>query len=364
MELLSQNYLTLLLITALTISLTCGGLLIKLCNKVFKPEHAVARQHEHPTPPGAGIGFAPLIVLFSLPIVFIDYISYEVSTFLVVMYVLSLAVAFMGYWDDKHDMSAKSRLAIQLIFTAIPVFLLEQVWPGVPYILEKVVLIVGWTWFLNIYNFMDGIDGYVGSHALFVSLVAAWLVPALAPLFLVVSVVMIGYLKINLPMPRAKIFMGDVGSTFLGYILGGLMFASLTVESAYAWSFFTLVMLFTLDATQTIVKRLIRGEKPIMQAHREHWFARMYDLHFTHKKILLLGLSVNMSLLVIVVLTYDNIGRFASPVLGALVFTALAQYVKCNEKKAGIKVPGFNKKDRYQVAAKKAGLKRDGVGQK
>jgi len=363
MHFIQQNYITLSLTLAFIISFLGAPYLVKFCAKVFKPENSIQRQHTTPTPTGGGMGFAPLIILVSLPIVFMEFASYKVSVFLLVMLVCSGLMALTGFLDDKHDLSAKRRVVIQLALTAIPVMLLQQVWPGVPYILEKLTLIIGWTWFVNTYNFTDGIDGYVSSHAVFVSIVGAFLVPIFAPLFLVVTAVMLGYLRVNLPIPRAKVFMGDVGSTFLGYVLGGLMYACLVVDGSYAFSFFTLVLLLASDTSQTIIKRIIRGERPLMQAHREHWFARMYDIGFTHRKILGLGMLVNLAILVIILLCYDNVFRFASPFFGMLAFAGLAFYVKRCEKKAGVKVPGFCKTERYQQKEKISGLKLDGVGQ-
>ncbi|HAG52398.1 MAG TPA: hypothetical protein DCL21_01275 [Alphaproteobacteria bacterium] len=363
MYFIEQNYITLSLVLAFAISFFGAPSLVKFCAKVFKPENSIQRQHTTPTPTGGGMGFAPLIVLLSLPIVFVEFGSFDVSVFLLVMFICSILMALTGFLDDKHDLSARRRVVIQLALTTIPVLLLEQVWPGVPYILEKLALIIGWTWFVNTYNFTDGIDGYVSSHSVFVCLVGAFLVPIFAPLFLIIAAVMAGFLRVNLPIPRAKVFMGDVGSTFLGYVLGGLMYACLVVDGSYAFSFFTLVLLLACDTSQTIIKRIIRGEKPLMQAHREHWFARMYDLGFPHRKILGLGMLVNLAILVIILLCYDNVFRFASPVFGMIAFSALAFYIKKCEKDADVKVPGFCKTERYQEKEKVSGLKKDGVGQ-
>jgi Fuc2NAc and GlcNAc transferase len=347
MEFISQNYITLSLAAAFLATFFAGPLTVKWCKKLLNMDDVVQRQHTEPTPSSGGIGFAPVIAIFMILFTFTDYSDQHISIFLLVMAVCSIGVAVLGFLDDKHDLSPKVRLIGQWIATTLPILLLPDVWPGITDFVEKPILILGWIWFLNLYNFIDGIDGYAATEAIVIAAVGAVLAPKFAPLFMVIVFAMLGFLRVNLPMPRAKIFMGDVGSTFLGYTLGGLMFASIVPneysDGSLAFSFFTIVMLFSCDATQTLVKRFIRGQKPLMQAHQEHWFARMYALKFSHKKILGLGIMVNIALVVIVMLTYDSSMRFVSPIFGILVFSVLAYYVKYCEKKAGIKPLGFRK---------------------
>ncbi|MCP4355789.1 MAG: hypothetical protein GY793_09215 [Proteobacteria bacterium] len=336
-----NGYLTLSILTVFLITFFLGPVIAKHFKKLLDVYTPVKRQHKGSTPTAGGLIFVPVIVTVSILFVFNIYSSFNISLFLLVMFICSIAVAVIGFRDDKKEMHPKARLVIHFMAVLLPMVCLPQIWPGINLYLEKAVLAIGWVWFLNLYNFCDGIDGYASIEGIVISLVGAALAPALAPLFLVMAMGLTGFLRVNLPRPKAKIFMGDVGSTFIGYVLGGLMYAALTLEGSLAFSFFTIVMLFSMDATQTLIKRTIRKQKPLMKAHQEHWFARMYALNFSHKKILTLGLFVNLALVIIVALTYNNDGRYLSPVLGMVVFTILAVYVKYYEKKQGIKPLGF-----------------------
>jgi UDP-N-acetylmuramyl pentapeptide phosphotransferase/UDP-N-acetylglucosamine-1-phosphate transferase len=134
---------------------------------------------------------------------------------------------------------------------------------------------LAWLWFINLFNFMDGIDGLAGSEAIAVALgyllIVTWAGhdhPLWRPA-LIVAASVAGYLAWN--WHPAKVFMGDAGSIPLGFLLGWLL---LDLALAGQWAAaLILPAYFAADATYTLLKRALRGEKP-WQAHREHFYQR------------------------------------------------------------------------------------------
>jgi Fuc2NAc and GlcNAc transferase len=154
-------------------------------------------------------------------------------------------------------------------------------WPG--YLLGA----VGIVWILNLFNFMDGIDGIAASEAVSIAWCGALLsvmtggsadVPAIG---LVVGAACLGFLFWN--WPPARIFMGDVGSGYVGYVLAVLAVAATRQNPAAVWIWLILGAAFFVDATVTLVRRAVRGER-VQKAHRSHayqWSARRWG----HKRV-------------------------------------------------------------------------------
>lgn len=249
--------------------------------------------HVVPTPTGGGIalvavialGWAVLLAFFPLP----------QKDFLVALLVWSLPVALMGWWDDKYNLPILQRMAVYGVAVAGALCFLPQLFDFVPVWVEKPILFLAWVWFVNLYNFIDGIDGYATSQTAFMGLAIALVVPSLKPLALVVMASALGFLRVNW-MP-AKIFMGDVGSTFLGFIIGGLLLVGVadnTWEAAF--TLFTLTLVISADTTWTLFRRLRRGE-PVMQPHKTFWFHRAVKLGFSHAEVARRQIGLNILLL-------------------------------------------------------------------
>ena len=139
-------------------------------------------------------------------------------------------------------------------------------------------------WLLNLYNFMDGIDGIASVEAICVCVGGALLYvllgkPDLALLPLMLAAAVAGFLFWN--FPPARIFMGDAGSGFLGIVLGIMSIQAGWVDPALFWSWVILLGVFVVDATFTLVRRLLRGDK-VYEAHRSHAYqyaSRHYGRH-------------------------------------------------------------------------------------
>lgn len=232
--------------------------------------------HQIPTPRGGGIGFVATFLLALFGLGFLKILPWNI----VFGFGLSgFLIALIGFIDDRHSLSPIVRLCGQFvasIFTLHCLGLLTMGFSGEWSFLGNFVLnavaVVFLVWMINLYNFMDGIDGLASVEAITVAASFIGIASAIGyagilwiPEILAASV--LGFLLWN--FPPAKIFMGDAGSGFLGLILGSLLIQSAKSDFHLAVSLFILLGCFITDATYTLVKRLIQGDK-VYQAHCSH----------------------------------------------------------------------------------------------
>lgn len=200
-------------------------------------------------------------------------------------------VAAVGFADDHHHVGAFWRLLVHFIAAAWAVFLLHGV-PGAqtqwlhplpPWLIYAFVAVCI-VWLTNLYNFMDGIDGIAAVEAITVAGSAAVLLamygsPELASIAGIIAAVTAGFLPWN--WPPARIFMGDVGSVFLGFMFGTLALASDAANVLPAPVWFILLGAFLVDATWTLVRRVLRRVR-VYEAHRSHAYqkaSRIFESH-------------------------------------------------------------------------------------
>jgi len=256
--------------------------------------------HTVPTPRGGGVAIV-LSFLLALPVL-------AVAAFLTwpTMYAMlgaGMGVAVLGFLDDHGHIAARWRLlghfaasvwALYWLGGLPPITLfgldLELAWFG--HILALFYLV----WVLNLYNFMDGIDGIASVEAICVCLGACllyWLggfdALIVAPLALALAVA--GFLFWN--FPPARIFMGDAGSGFLGIILGMLSLQAAWVSSKFLWVWLILLGVFIVDATVTLLRRLLRGDK-IYEAHRSHAYQFASRQFGRHLPVTLAVMAINL----------------------------------------------------------------------
>lgn len=246
--------------------------------------------HSTPTPRGGGLSMVAVTTCGVISL----YASAGLSLALTAALILGgLSVAAVGLWDDVRSAPIAARIAVHVGAAVLAVYCLggatairagEFVFDlgGVGLILS--VLAIVWT--LNLFNFMDGIDGIAASEAAFILLGAAGLSfffggssPAeLAPA-LVAGGASLGFLKWN--WPPARIFMGDIGSGYLGYVIAVLAIESAKTSAVNVYAWLILGGVFLVDATITLCRRLLRRER-VYQAHRTHayqWLARRWGSH-------------------------------------------------------------------------------------
>src|SRR5439155_14478021 len=200
-------------------------------------------------------------------------------------------LAAVSWIDDVRSLPAAVRLAVQLVAVGLalraglPAGLVFQGW--LPPALDGIATAGLWLWFINLFNFMDGIDGLAGSEAAAVALGLALFAalgvgrdPGLAALAATVVTAALGFLVWN--WAPARVFLGDVGSVPLGYLLGFLL---LGTAAAGHWKIALILPLYFLaDATIALVRRLARGE-PVWRAHRQHFYQRAVQRGLGHTAV-------------------------------------------------------------------------------
>ncbi len=249
---------------------------------VQQPNHRSS--HDIPTPGGGGLG----LVLGSLVSgLFLAFDTIQALSWLLIVAAAAILAA-IGFRDDIKPLPTRLRFTIQigvctLLLAALPVIpglplpgglTLSGAWLAGPLLLAGI-------WWVNLFNFMDGIDGLAGSQALFMlatgTLLAVGQDPAATtqPAWLwgvAVLFAVLGFLPFN--WPPARIFMGDVGSTFLAFVIFTLALMSIAAGWTSYATWLVLGALFISDATITLLQRMRAGEK-WTQAHRSHAYQRL-----------------------------------------------------------------------------------------
>lgn len=252
--------------------------------------------HTTPTPHGGGVAIA-LTWFLGITYLF-TYKELDSSLFYALMCGSLLSV--VSYFDDLYELTPKLRLFVQALVSIAGLYALgglDKIDFGFCVlenpVLTNVLAFLGIMWFINLYNFLDGIDGYAGSEAIFLA-VAGWLILG-GDHFLVLVVSVAGFLVWN--WHRAKIFMGDVGSTLLGYTIAifSLYYQNNGV-SIFVW--IILFGLFWFDATLTLLKRYKNHEK-LSQAHRKHAYQRLVQSGVSHDRVVFFSLGINLILLIL-----------------------------------------------------------------
>lgn len=232
--------------------------------------------HYLPTPRGGGVA----IVITFLTLLIYAYLNHVVPfTYFLSFSLVGLFVAFVGFMDDKNNLPARWRLLGHFLAAIWGLFWLG----GLPNLelfgievqlatVGNVFAVLYLVWMLNLYNFMDGIDGLASLEAICVCVgmcIVYVLVGAheLIVLPLSLSMAVMGFLFWN--FPPAKIFMGDAGSSFLGILLGLLSLQAAWHSPKFLWCWLILLGVFVVDATVTLCRRFFRGAK-VYEAHRNH----------------------------------------------------------------------------------------------
>ena len=200
----------------------------------------------------------------------------------------------VSWLDDLKPMAAAPRFAAQIAAVTLGLMRLHgptfQAWLPLP--LDVAATGILWLWFINLFNFMDGMDGLAGGEALAIAFGLFLLMPGL-PILMVLAGALAGFLVWN--WSPARIFMGDVGSIPLGYLLGAFLFHA---AGQGDWLPALLLPLYFLcDATITIVTRLLRGEK-IWQAHRTHFYQQAVQAGRSHRIVAAAVAAANIVLII------------------------------------------------------------------
>jgi Fuc2NAc and GlcNAc transferase len=232
--------------------------------------------HDVPTPRGGGLSVAVVFTLALLLMFLSDRIEKEL---LIALGGGGVFVAAIGFWDDHADLSKILRLTMQFAAAIWAVIWLggapaiplgsQAVQLGLPGIVIGAISIV---WMINLFNFMDGIDAIASIETITVSIAAAILLLAAGNasfnfLLSALAAATTGFLIWN--WPPAKIFMGDAGSSYIGFALAVAAIATSHAGGVNLWCWLILLAVFLVDASVTLAVRMLR---------RERW----YDAHRTH----------------------------------------------------------------------------------
>lgn len=287
--------------------------------------------HKIPTPRGCGWA----IVAVLLPALLgacglIDGSFHHVP--LIVALTLLVAISWA---DDCGGVSAAKRLGLHLVAACLGClcFAPDQLLFGgaLPFALDRLFTVLGWAWFINLYNFMDGIDGITGVQTVSVAtgtcLVMTWcgiIDPFLSFTTLVLTGVSLGFLGLN--WHPAKIFLGDIGSVPLGFVVGfGLIVIAMHGHPLPA---VILPLYYLADSGITIAKRALRGEK-IWQPHRQHFYQKAALGAGRHDTISLWVAAANCVLIMAAIVSINR------PWLGlALAIVTVAVLLQTMHKKA------------------------------
>lgn len=254
--------------------------------------------HVAPTSRGGGIAVVFILVIGLL----IADINYGI----VLAVLLLAAVSLM---DDLIGVPILVRLLVQVMAVSIPLSMLhDPVFGGfLPGWLDKLLLALLWIWFVNLFNFMDGIDGIaaaemiaIGAGMVLIASLAGSFPDALSAYSLVIAAAACGFLWWN--WHPAKIFLGDVGSVPIGFLLGYILL--LAIQEGYGYAAAILPAYYLADSTITLIKRLCQGKK-IWMAHSEHYYQQAVRKGRRHDAVvryisglnLLLVLLATMSIL-------------------------------------------------------------------
>jgi UDP-N-acetylmuramyl pentapeptide phosphotransferase/UDP-N-acetylglucosamine-1-phosphate transferase len=287
--------------------------------------HALAQpnarsSHRIPTPQGAGIAViaATLIAAFAV----MTFAGASVMKIPAIVFAATLFIAAVGLADDVHSIPVLPRLLLQAAAVAAIVFTAPEslrIVETLPLWLERGLVLLAGLWFVNLVNFMDGLDLMTAAEAVPISAAIAllgWLGEVPASTTIVAAALcgaLLGFTPFNRPV--AKIFLGDVGSLPIGLLLGWCL-----LQLAWHQQLAACVLLplyYLTDATVTLFRRMIRRE-PFWAAHRSHYYQRATDNGFTVWQVIGEVFALNAVLATLAIAST----RLQSPVVVILLVAA------------------------------------------
>jgi UDP-N-acetylmuramyl pentapeptide phosphotransferase/UDP-N-acetylglucosamine-1-phosphate transferase len=298
-----------------------AAILCALFIVVLRPllvRYAMARpngrsSHREPTPQGGGIAVVAAIALVLAGIVVLAPQMFGDPLRVAIVFGAVIGLAVVGTTDDVRPMEALPRLALQavaalVVLVALPLDL--QIFPFLPWWLERALMLVGVLWFVNLVNFMDGLDWITVAEVVPVTaaLVAIGAMGGLPSDGMIVALALLGAIVGFAPFnrPVAKLFLGDVGSLPIGLLIAWLLV--LLAGNGFIVAAILLPLYYIADATITLLRRTIAGES-IMQAHRSHFYQRATDGGFGVYEIVTRVFGVNVVLALLAISTLMTASR-------------------------------------------------------
>ncbi len=288
-------FLSALILTSLVRTLALRKSIIDIPNE--RSSHTV------PTPRGGGLA---IVIVWFAGLIYM-YFTKQIDQNLFFALASGVILVIVGLLDDIYDLKPIIRFSAQFISATFALYFLggvkiidlgictiENIWLLTP------IAFIGIIWFINLFNFLDGIDGYAGMETIFISLVLYFFTSESFYLILVTAT--LGFLIWN--WQPAKIFMGDVGSTLLGFNFAVFALYEQNMESVPIIVFLIISSLFWFDATLTLILRFLNKEK-ITQAHKKHAYQRIIQSGFSHQKTVVYAVGLNIVNFIIAYLAFQ-----------------------------------------------------------
>ena len=282
--------------------LSCGltGLLRRYALKKMLLDIPNQRSaHSTPMPRGGGLAF---VISFLVMWVILALNKQIEPTIFFGIFAASMGVAGLGFCDDRYHLSAKVRLLGHFIAASLVLYSLGGVGQWLPtayshlLIWANLIAVIYLVWCINLFNFMDGIDGIAAIETITVCVGGAILYvldgqaqAAVIPLLLASAVA--GFLMWN--FPPARIFMGDAGSGFLGLLIGVFSLLATQTHSVLFYGWLILNGVFFCDASVTLMRRAWRREN-ILEAHSSHAYQYAARHYNSHKSVSLFVGAINI----------------------------------------------------------------------
>jgi Fuc2NAc and GlcNAc transferase len=256
--------------------------------------------HTQPTPRGGGVVFT---VTFYLGLIVLFVIGVVDENWILGLLIGGPLVAIVGFLDDRKSLPALMRLAVHFVAAIATFAIITRMFayhieisflPTDNQVFLGVFCVLYIMWMVNLYNFMDGIDGMAGTQGVVAALLSAALSfwqgsPQLGAVYLLLAASVGGFLFHN--WSPAKIFMGDCGAYFLGFAFATLALISKVYLGHSIHAHMILLGVFICDATYTLVLRAIQGKR-IYQAHRDHAFQHAVQRGLSHRRVNLMWNAV------------------------------------------------------------------------
>jgi UDP-N-acetylmuramyl pentapeptide phosphotransferase/UDP-N-acetylglucosamine-1-phosphate transferase len=320
-----------LLLAAIAVSAVAIMLLRPWLERYALARPNARSSHTRPTPQGGGIAVvATTLVLATGATAIHPALGPTALIELVPLLAASVFLLIVGAVDDIRTLAALPRLILQclaviVVVGALPADMRMAAW--LPLWLERALLVLGGLWFVNLVNFMDGLDWMTVAEIVPVTaaLIGLGLVGALPPLAVLVACALLGAMLGFAPFnrPVARLFLGDVGSLPIGLIAGWLLLQLALRGHLAAASL--LPLYYIADATLTLLRRLMRGDA-VTQAHRTHFYQRATDNGLKVNEIVGLVFITNIALAVLALGTIvvdSTLLKIAFVVLGIAAVAAL-----------------------------------------
>ena len=281
--------------------------------------------HEAIIPKGAGIILIPIL---SISIILYSYFGFISKSPWFFLSLLMLIICFFSFYDDIKNLSSAKKLVFQIVIVflgislfdkQLSIFLSKNFQIGEIYLNQNIMKIILyiflsmlWMWIMNVFNFMDGIDGITAVQVVFfsVGIILLSLMGTIDRQYSYIGIllfsVFLGFLYWNIS--PSKIFIGDSGSIPIGFFIGSIIVSSFINEKGFI-SICLLIIYYLSDSSITLIRRLVE-KKNIFLAHSEHFYQKKVRSGFSHDYVLRYIVFINILLLSFSIL-YTKLGKTA-----------------------------------------------------